>query len=286
MTRLLLITAAVAAAAVFAATALAVPSGDTCTFLSATNGTEYTVNIVTGAGIQQYGFAFHAPGLTIKNVSVSGRNGTFSTSSGLPPGATGGNWGGWTSDESMNGTVSATLTVTGKATGPIEIVPSGTRATPATTTTTGTTTTTTTAAPPAFYDTVTCKESSSSSATTSGTVVKRAVAFSVASRAVWNAAKHGWLLSVRVPTAGLVSAVQPVATTAQPQPAQVAPHPLVQVRRVQARSAGSVTLTIKPTPRGQAALSKAGKLHVSLRVTFDASGGREGHKTISLTLRK
>jgi hypothetical protein len=255
--KLTLITAAVAAAAVLAATAVAAPSGDTCTYTSSANGT-YTLTIVTGAGIQHNGFAFHAPGLTIKTVGIPGRNGNAGLSS-MPPGATG-NWAGWTSDESLTGYVNATLTVDGNATGPVVVEPF--------------------ASPPSstlvWYDAVTCQ----------GSLGAQTVSFFVKPNATWSATKHGWLLAVTVPTGGTVSAEQPVPTTAKPVPTTISPHALVQVHRVSTAAGRAVTLTVKATSRGQAELAKTGVLHVKLNVTFDAKDGREGHKTISLTLRK
>ena len=80
MKRLWAIAGALAITATLAAAVNArveAPSGDTCTFTG--SGTTYTVNIVSGAGVQQYGVAFGAPGLTITNIGISGRNGNFQT---------------------------------------------------------------------------------------------------------------------------------------------------------------------------------------------------------------
>ena len=93
-----------------------VPSGDTCTY-SANVGT-YTVDIVTGNGIQQFGYAFGIPGATVTNVGITGQNGSF-TASKLPPSTTGG----WISDAQLTGTSAATLTVSGSGTGPVVVVP-------------------------------------------------------------------------------------------------------------------------------------------------------------------
>src|SRR5437762_4594621 len=106
------------------------PSGDTCTYSA--NGSTYTVNIVTGNGIQQYGYAFALPGATITNVGIAGQNGNFTTAK-LPPNTTGG----WISDAQLTGTSSATLTISGTASGPVVVVP-------------------TAAAQASYYDPVTC----------------------------------------------------------------------------------------------------------------------------------
>src|SRR4051812_41128100 len=107
----------VALAAALAAGAQGVRSGDKCTY--STNGSIYTVHIATAAGVQHFGFAFGAPGLTITNVGIPGQNGGFTTS-GLPANTSGA----WMSDAPLTGTVSATLTGNGSPAGPIVVVPS------------------------------------------------------------------------------------------------------------------------------------------------------------------
>jgi len=86
---------------------------------------------------------------------------------------------------------------------------------------------------------------------------------------------------VTIPVAGTVSAKQPLVKTIK-----VRPRPLVQVKREALASGGKVTLLVTATPRGQAVLNAQHVLRVKLIVTFDAQDGREGHKTISLSLRK
>ena len=93
-----------------------VASGDTCTYSA--NGTTYTVNIVTGSGVQQFGFAFGAPGMTLTNIGISGQNGNFTTAK--LPANTGG---AWISDAPLTGNVVATLTGSGSTTGPVVVVP-------------------------------------------------------------------------------------------------------------------------------------------------------------------
>src|SRR3954451_2139968 len=124
MKKTLALTIAAFLAAV-AGTASAVPSGDTCTYTPSSTGSQYTVNIVTGAGIAQYGYAFGTPGMTLSNIRVSGRNGNYTTQK-LPPGTNGA----WLSDEQLTGTGDASLQVSGKLTGGINIIPSGTRYSP------------------------------------------------------------------------------------------------------------------------------------------------------------
>jgi hypothetical protein len=247
--------ATAAALMVVAATAQAAPSGNTCTYAAGSSGTAYTVSIITGAGVQQYGFAFSAPGTTIKNISISGRNGSFTTSN-LPAGSNGA----WASDDPSSGTVSATLTLSGKPTGAIVVRPSESRAS-ATATGAGT-----------YYDAVTCTATKAAPA---------ALSFSVNSRATYVTSVRGWHLVVTVPTAATVSAKQAVLQSIDKRV-----QSLVQAKQLGINSQGKVTLTLKPTPKGLTMLTAQKLIKVSLMVTVDASDGRQAHKTVSLTLRK
>jgi hypothetical protein len=222
-----------------------VSSGDTCTFSA--NGSAYAVNIVTGNGVQQFGYAFGVPGLTITNIGVAGQNGTFTTGR-LPANTTGA----WVSDTQLTGTSSATLTVSGTAGGPVLVVPA-------------------TASQSSYYDPVTC---------TAATTATKTVSFTVASGASYSKAAHGWHLVVTIPAAGTVSAKQLLATSIS-----VKPKPLVQVKRQSLASRGKVTLLVKTTPQGQLVLNAKHVLKVRLTVTVDTKDGREAHKTIKVSLR-
>jgi hypothetical protein len=221
------------------------PSGDTCTYSA--NGGTYTVNIVAGGGVQQFGYAFGLPGATITNVGIAGQNGSFTTAK-LPPNTTGA----WISDAQLTGTSSATLTVTGAGSGPVVVVPAA-------------------AAQASYYDPVTC----------AATVTEKPLAFTVGSRVTYSKAAGGWHLVVTIPAAGTVSAKQPLATSGK-----VKPKPLVQAKREALNSRGKVTLLLKATPQGQAALNAQHVLNVRVTVTVDTKDGREAHKTVSLSLRK
>lgn len=234
-----------AIAAVLGGTAKAAPSGDKCTYTG--SGPTYTLNIVTKTGIDHYGFAFRVPGLTLTNAGVPGQNGQFMTSN-LPAGTSGA----WVSDAPLTGTVVATLTGNGKATGPIVIVPSGAQS--------------------SYFDPVTCS---------AGITPARTVSFTVASKATYSKAAGGWHLAVKIPIAGTVSAKQPIAKNFT-----VRPKALVQAKKEGLKSPGTVTLLLKATPQGQAVLNAKGALTVKMTITFDAQDGREAHKTVSLTLRK
>jgi hypothetical protein len=151
-----------------------VPSGDTCTY--GANGATYTVGIVTGGGVQQYGYAFGAPGATITNVGIAGQNGNFTTAK-LPANTTGG----WTSDAELTGTSTATLTLSGTGTGPVVVVPA-------------------TASQASYYDPVTCA---------AATPTAKTLSFTVVPSATYSKAAGGWHLAVTIPAAATVSAKQP-----------------------------------------------------------------------------
>jgi hypothetical protein len=246
----LMATAAILAVAANARTQ--VPSGDTCTYSA--NGTAYTVNIVAASGVQQFGFAFGAPGLTLTNVGVSGQNGSMTTAK-LPANTSAA----WISDTPLTGNVVATLAGSGSTTGPVVVVPSA-------------------ASQSSYFDAVTCAAATS---TNTGGSTARALSFTVASHATYSRAAAGWHLVVSIPTAGTVSAKQPQATSIK-----VRPKPLVQAKRQSLSSPGKVTLLVKATPQGQLVLASKGVLAVKLTITVDSKDGREAHKTVSLALRK
>lgn len=230
-----------------------VSSGDRCTYSA--NGSSTTVNIVTAGGIQQFGFAFGAPGLTVTNVGVSGQNGTFTTAK-LPANTTGA----WISDAQLTGNLVATLTGSGSMSGPVVVVPS-------------------TASQSSYYDPVTCAAATS---TNTGGSTARALSFTVASHATYSTTARGWHLVVKIPTAATVSAKPPLAVSVNKR----YPNSLVQAKRQSLASAGKVTLLLKATPQGERVLASKGVLAVKLTVTVDSKDGREAHKTISLSLRK
>jgi len=227
------------------------PSGDTCTYSA--NGTTYAVTVVTGGGVQQFGYAFGLPGTTITNVGIAGQNGSFTTAK-LPPNTTGA----WMSDAQLTGTSSATLSVAGTGTGPVVVVPAA-------------------ASQGSYYDPVTCAAATDSN---TGGSTARDLFFTVSSHPVYSKAAGGWHLAVTIPAAGTVSAKQPLLKSTK-----VRPKPLVQAKREALSSRGKVTLLLKATPQGQAVLDAKGVLVVKVTVTVDSRDGREAHKTVSMTLR-
>jgi hypothetical protein len=246
-----------AATALFAAGASAqmkVPSGDTCASTpTGTSGTSYTLNIVTGAGTQQYGLAVGAPGITIQNISISGTNGNFTTSN-LPANTSGA----WMSDAALTGTLSATLTFTGTPTGSFMIMPAAQQGS-------------------SFYDTISC--------TATTRPLRKSISFSVTPKAVYSTKAHAWHVMVKVPTAGIVSAKQALITSPN-TPKTLKPKAAVTVHRVQTKTGGTVMLTLKPTTAGLATLATKSAIKLQLNIQFDAHDGQNGHKLVQLTLRK
>jgi hypothetical protein len=64
------------------------------------------------------------------------------------------------------------------------------------------------------------------------------------------------------------------------------PNPLVRSGQVVATKAGPVTMTLKPTAAGAAALAQKGFLKLSLTIEFSPRGGKPANKVIPLTLRR
>jgi hypothetical protein len=241
---------ALAAAAFLAPAATAhttAVSGDTCTYSG--NNSTYTVNIVSGAGAQQTGFAFGGNGLTISNVSVSGKNGNYTTTN-LPANTTAG----WSSDEQLTGSVAATLTVSGSLTGNIVIVPTGGTA----------------------YNAVTCALRTNPAKAALSIHVKAPLYVKTA---------RAWHMLVSVPVAGTLSAVQPLATNITPIK-QLKAKALVQTHSIGTKTGGMLTLTLRPTSSGSTVLATKSVIKVKLRVTFNAMDGRTAQKTVSIALRR
>jgi hypothetical protein len=248
-----LVVGALVPAVLLAATAgarMQAPSGDTCT--TSGTGTTFTLHVTIPASAQQYAIAFGAPGVTVKNAVIPGMNGNFSTQS-LPANTSGA----WVSDTPITGSPSVSLTTSGTATGPFTIVPAGAQS--------------------AYFNAVTC--------TVAQPTPRPTIAFKVAHLATYSAAAHAWHLVVTIPAPGTVSARQPVPTIGTGSSKPVTFKPLVQVRPMVLKTGGRVTLTLRPTSRGQAALETSGRVKLSLRVKFNAEAGQTASKLLSLTLR-
>lgn len=267
---------ALAAAALLVAPAGArvqTASGDVCT--ASGSGTQVTLHITIPPGQQQYGFAFRTSGASIRNASIPGTNGSFSTATEtLAPNTSAG----WFSDAPLPGSSVVTLTTSGPAKS-ITIVPSvnATRVNGGSTPATGQTAPSSSSAP-TFLDPVTCTASSAAPA--------RTATFTVDPRAIYSPAAKAWRLVVRIPGPGTVSAAQPVPTIGTGYAKPATAKPLVQAHRMSLTTAGSVTLTLKPTSKGQTALAQRGSFRVRLRVTFDAENGASAHKSVTLRLAR
>ncbi|HEY4348952.1 MAG TPA: hypothetical protein VGM80_15350 [Gaiellaceae bacterium] len=246
-------TALMAYTAAGAGAAATVRSGDTCTATGKAHAFTVQVTIPSGAPAQ-YGFAFGASGASITNVDIPGTNGNFSTAN-LAPNTTAA----WVSDTPLTGAPSASLSTTGNVPGSFMIVPAA-------------------AAQSRYYSPVKCTVSNAAPARTATLSVNRHVTYSPSAR--------GWRLVVAIAAAGTVSAVQPEPTIGTGSSTPVTAKPLVQAHRVGLKTAGKVTLTLRTTSKGAAALAARGSLDVKVRVTFDAVTGKSASKLIALTLKK
>lgn len=212
------------------------------------------MRVTLGAAAQQLGLAFGAPGATVTDAVVPGANGSF-TGQRVAPGTSGA----WMSDTPLTGTAVVTLTLSGSASGRPVVVPIG--ATQSTT-----------------FDPVTC--------TVSAAAPQQTTILRVAALPLWDAPSRTWRLRVSVPGAGTVSAIQLRPTTGGGSAKPVTPKALVQSRRVAAKSAGTVTLALRPTPAGSVALASSGTIRVNVDVAFDSSAGKSAHKRLALTLSR
>jgi hypothetical protein len=111
-------------------------------------------------------------------------------------------------------------------------------------------------------------------------------AFTVDRRVSYDPISKAWRLSVKIADAGRVSAIEPELTIGTASSRSRTEKPLVQVRGQTLKSAGRVTLMLRPTARGQAMLATSGSIKLKLAVTFLPDGGTSGMKSISLVLKK
>ncbi len=230
------------------------PTGDSCT--AKANGTSYALTITIPSAAQpQFGFAFGVPGASVTNAIVAGVDGgTFSTQN-LPAKASGS----WITPTALTpGSVIATLTTTHEGTGSITVTPAS-------------------ASTPTYFSPISCPVAH---------VALPSRAFTVNPRLRYVATTHSWRLGVKVSGPGVLSAVEPEPTVGTGGSAQVTGTPLVQTRRIGLKSAGTVTLTLRLTPRGEKKLAGANILHVRLEVTFNPKNGESTSKLVTLTLKK
>jgi len=266
------VVAAVAMLALPAGARMQAASGDVCT--ASGNGTQYTVRItIPAGGDRQYGFALRTTGGTVTNISIPGANGNFSTTvATLAPNTSAG----WFSDAPLPADSVATVTTSGPLKA-LTIVPSFNASSVNGGSTPATGETQPSNGAPAFLDPVTCKFGAA--------LPGASASLRIATKATYSASLGAWRLPVTVSGAGIVSAVQLVATTGGAYAKSTTAKPMVQAHRVSAKGAGSVSLTLKSTSVGQAALEANGMFKVPLRVTFDAHNGATVQKNVTLTLR-
>ena len=238
-------------AVVLAATAGAavhVPSGDTCSITG--TGTTYTAVInIPANGAEQGGFAFGAPGGTVTKVETVGGSGTVSTTS-LP---TGTNLALKTPAAVPGASVTASLTTSGPIPGSFTVVPADRD---------GTT----------WLDPVVCQHPKGTPTPSNKFTAQKTVTY--------NAKTGVWRELVTVPGPGKLIYVHRTLA------AKGTPNPLVWSGRVSTSKAGRVTLTLKPTPSGLAALEAGGRIKLSLNIQFSPTDGKPSNQVIPLTLRK
>jgi len=246
---------ALACAAVFgsAAGAAGVATGDTC--VATGNGTAYTLNIsIPSTAPQQFGFAFAAPGSSVTNVVVGGSQGTFTTQQ-IPAGSTGA----WiTMTPLQPGSATASLTTTGPVSGKFSVMPASDTT-------------------PNYFEGLQCAMVKATAPST---------AFSVDRHATYVRSKGVWHLNASISGAGAVHAASPQPSVGLGSVMAKTATPLVMSHVVALKSAGKVTLTLRPTARGAATLAKKGVLHVRLEVVFDPKGGQSATKILTLTLTR
>jgi len=222
------------------------PSGDSCSITG--TGTNYTAVInIPANGIEQGGFAFGAP---VTTVSTVGASGTVSRTS-LPANT---NVAVMMPAAAVPGaSVTLSLTTSGPIPGAFTIVPANID---------GTT----------WFEPVICQHPVGSPTPSNN--------FTAQKTATYDNKTGVWHEVVTVPGPGkLVYAHRTLATTGTPRP-------LVWAGKASASKAGQVTLTLKPTPAGRAALKASGRIKLSLNIQFSPTNSKPANQLVPLTLKK
>jgi hypothetical protein len=222
------------------------------------NGKRHVVTLPSNAS-EQGGFAVGVSGVKITRIQAPGNLGTFSTRS-LPAHTTAA----WllTSAAVPGSSVSMTLAASGRGTGSITVVPGST---------------TSNGAPTTYFDPISCDVSQ---------VTIPSGRFTVNPHVPYDSAVGGWHLSVTISGAGVVSALEAEPTVGTTTSKQLTAKPLVQSRSQGLKSRGTVTLTLRPTSLGLAALKAHGSIKVKLNVAFSPKDGKSTPKLVTLTLKK
>ena len=226
----------------------AAPSGDTCSVTG--TGTAYTVVVNLPSNSPAQGaFAFGAPGgVSTQVVPAQSSPGSVLTS-GLPANTTSG----LATTAVPGSAVTASLTASGPVSGSFTVVPGNSD---------GST----------WFDPVVCQHAGGTPTVSNKFTVHRPVTYD---------AKAGvWRERVSVPGPGKVIYVHRTI------PAAGTPKPLIWSGNVAVSSASTVTLTLKPTPSGMAALKKAGVIKLKLNIEFSPTGGKPVNKIVPLMLKK
>jgi hypothetical protein len=231
-------------------------SGDTCTGTG--TGTSYTLSITVPASGSQGGFAFGSTAATVTNIVIPGTEGTFA-STGLPA-KTSGAWYLSASAPATGETLTASITTSAPVTSFTVVAANAAR--------TG------------FYDPITCGINRGS---TGGLPNNK---FTAGGHYVYNAGTHAWHNTVTLPGAGSLVFNQAFAHASNGLPAKK--KALVAPGHLAIHGAGKVTVILKPTSAGLAALkaSKSSTITLNLSVTFTPKGGRPAAKLLHLTLKK
>ena len=234
------------------------PAGDTCT--ASGTGTTYTLSLSLAPNAPiQGGFAVGAPGVTVKSLSVSGtqgEGGTFSISN-LPANTTGQLL--LSAPTTPGASLIAVVLTSGPVKGPFTVVPASS---PAAT----------------FFDPFLCAVESTP--TPNGRSTSTAM-FTTGKQANYNSATGGWQEIVTVPASGTVRSVEELPTTGG-----VASKPLIDSAGVSTKSAGKVTLMLKPTGDGKETLRAHGSITIKLSITFQPKNGKSTNQIIGLSLKK
>jgi hypothetical protein len=237
------------------------PSGDTC---SATgSGTTYTLAVtLPSSAAEQGAFAVGASGVTVSSIGAPGNQGSFSTT-GLPARTTGA-WVLSGPGAPPGSTVTLALTLSGSFAGTsFTVVPA---------------TSTSSSPQVTYYDPVTCS--------VTRTVIP-SNKFTIHYPVKYVSAARVWHLTVTTAGAGTVSATELEPTVGTLAPSQKTAKSLVQARSKTMKTGGTVTLTLRPTAKGLAALkSNHGSIKVKLTIGFAPKDGKSRTKVISLTLKQ
>jgi hypothetical protein len=250
--RVLTIISVVAAALSASAGATAnAPTGDTCTVNG--SGTAYTITInIPSNGPEQGAFAVGSKGVTVGKIDASATPGSFSTTGG-PAGAS--------TAFVLNNTAvpGASVTVAVTTSGPLPA--SGTfTITPANFDHT------------TWFNPVVCTFPN-------GTPVP-SNKFTAQKKATYSATTGTWREAVVLPGPGKVNFVHKTIA------AGGTPRPLIKSGRMSVSKAGKVTLTLRPTAAGMAALTKSGTIKLDLNIEFSPTNGKPANKVVTLTLKK